>query len=244
MNACPGSSILWEGGKIFGTTSQGPGMNWEKSKALTALKHDFLRTFFRETQDFFLTGGSALGVFYFEHRYSYDLDLFTTQSIDWRFLERLFASVAEEIKAEYKSITKAPFFHRYELIRGDEREIVDFVIEKVPQIDEEKKKFDLIVVDTPLEIGINKICTLLGRTELKDIVDLYFLVESGFDVKSNIEKAKLKDGGVEPAILSFLLSQVDVSRVPDYMIKDVSSRDLEAFISRLIKELAELSFPG
>ncbi len=50
------------------------GMNWEKSKALTTLKRDFLCAFFARNNSFFLTGGSALGIFYLQHRYSYDLD--------------------------------------------------------------------------------------------------------------------------------------------------------------------------
>jgi len=61
------------------------GEKWEKSKALTALKKDFLQEFFAIEKRFFLTGGSALGIFYFDHRYSYDLDFFTTtKNIDWR----------------------------------------------------------------------------------------------------------------------------------------------------------------
>ena len=79
----------------------------------------------------------------------------------------------------------------------------------------------MINVDTLLEIGINKICTLLSRTEVKDLIDLYFLVKEGFDIKENIDKARLKDGGVEPAIISWLLSQFNIKKLPDYMIKEV-----------------------
>lgn len=218
-------------------------MNWEKSKSLTPLKHDFLVSFFKKSQDFFLTGGTALGVFYYDHRFSYDLDLFTLREIDWNFHERLFVSVVEEIKARHESITKAPFFHRYQLTRGKEKEIIDFVIEKVFQVDKEKNTFDMIKVDTQLEIGVNKICTLLGRTEMKDIIDLYFLVKNGFDIRENIEKAKLKDGGVEPAIISYLLSQFKISKLPDYMIEKVSADELEKFISDLKKQMAEIAFP-
>ena len=219
-------------------------MNWEKSKSLTPLKHDFLVSFFKKSQDFFLTGGSALGLFYYDHRFSYDLDLFTLKEIDWDFHERLFISVVEEIKARYESITKAPFFHRYQLNRGKETEIIDFVIEKVFQVDKEKNTFGMIKVDTLLEIGVNKICTLLGRTEVKDIIDLYFLVKNGFDIRGNIEKAKLKDGGVEPAIISYLLSQFKISKLPDYMIEKVGTDELEKFISDLKEQMAEIAFPA
>lgn len=219
-------------------------MNWEKSKALTSLKHDFLLSFFNKTRDFFLTGGSALGIFYFEHRYSYDLDLFTLKDIDWNFHDRLFISIAAEINAEYESITKAPFFHRYQLTRGKEREIIDFVIEKVPQIAQEKNTFGSIIVDTTLEIGINKICTLLSRTELKDLIDLYFLVKNGFDIKANMEKARQKDGGIEPAIISYLLSQFKIPGPPDYMLTQVSTSQLEDFIADLERLMAEISYPA
>jgi predicted nucleotidyltransferase component of viral defense system len=219
-------------------------MSWEKSKSLTPLKYDFLVTFFKKCQDFFLTGGSALSIFYLDHRFSYDLDLFTRKDIDWHYLERLFISVVKEINAEYSSITKAPFFHRYEITRDKSREIIDFVIDKVPQIDEEKNKFGIITVDTQLEIGVNKICTLLSRTELKDLIDLYFLTKSGFVIKENIERARQKDGGVEPAIISWLVSQLKISKLPDYMIKKLSTTELEQFISDLKTMMAEISYPG
>ncbi|MCP5106265.1 MAG: nucleotidyl transferase AbiEii/AbiGii toxin family protein [bacterium] len=218
-------------------------MNWEKSKSLTPLKHDFLVSFFKQSRDFFLTGGSALGIFYFDHRRSYDLDLFTLKEIDWHFHERMFIAVAEEIEAEYESIIKSPYFQRYQLKRDNDREVIDFVIEKVHQVDKEKKTFDSVTVDTLLEIGVNKICTLLGRTEMKDIIDLYFLVKNGFDISKNIEKAKLKDGGVEPAMISYLLSQFKISQLPDYMIAKVSIEELEQFISDITKLMAEISYP-
>ena len=50
-------------------------MSWEDSKACTALKRDFLRSWFARERRYFLTGGSALGLFYLDHRRFYDLDL-------------------------------------------------------------------------------------------------------------------------------------------------------------------------
>jgi hypothetical protein len=47
-------------------------MSWEDSKACTPLKRDFLRAWFALESRYFLTGGSALGLFYLDHRRSYD----------------------------------------------------------------------------------------------------------------------------------------------------------------------------
>ena len=74
-------------------------MNWENSKALTPLKRDFLRAWFAEDDRFFLTGGSALGIFYLDHRQSYDLDLFSTEEVDSLELRNRVQRIARTIGA-------------------------------------------------------------------------------------------------------------------------------------------------
>lgn len=51
------------------------------SKILTALQSNFLREFFDRTQEFYLTGGTALSAFYLQHRLSEDLDFFTNNDV-------------------------------------------------------------------------------------------------------------------------------------------------------------------
>lgn len=51
------------------------------------------------------------------------------------------------------------------------------MIERIPQIDEKKNEFDGVRVDTIREIMVNKICALIHRCELKDVLDLYYLLE-------------------------------------------------------------------
>ena len=220
------------------------GMNWEKSKVLTALKKDFLKEFFLVENRFFLTGGSALGIFYFEHRYSYDLDFFTiNKSIDWKHFESILRNICDNISAEIEPVTRSPSFQRFQLRRGNEHEILDFVIEWVEQIDLKKNKFGSIIVDTIDEIGTNKICTLLGRSEVKDVIDLYFLSKNGFDIISHIELAMKKDGGLNPAILSYIVSGITINELPEYLIEKLSIDDLNSFISNLKNDLAKFAFP-
>lgn len=220
-------------------------MNWEKSKSLTPLKHDFLRSFFKFNSDFFLTGGSALSIFYLDHRFSYDLDLFSLSEVNWHLVDNQLRAVCEEINASFEKISSSQMFYRYKLSRGEEVEVVDFVIEKVPQICEQKNRFNNINVDTIEEIGVNKICTLIGRSELKDLIDLYFLSLKGFDVLDHLLDAKKKDAGIEPAILSYLLDQIKINdnEMPFYLIKEVDGEDLKAFIEELKVKTSEISFP-
>jgi hypothetical protein len=138
-------------------------MTWENSRALTALKRDFLDSFFQKDQTFYLTGGSALGIFYLDHRLSYDLDFFTDRAADWHLVHNLVLATVREIGAQCESITSSPLFRRYRVNRGDQHEIVDLVVEHVPQIDPRKEQFGQIRVDTLREIAVNKVCTLISR---------------------------------------------------------------------------------
>ena len=218
-------------------------MNWEKSKTLTTLKKDFLLDFFSINNDFFLTGGSALSIFYFDHRYSYDLDLFSEKSKDLYLVNKQVTHVADKIGAKVEKVSTSPLFCRYALSRDGQTEIVDFVLEKVPPVFNHKNTYGNIVVDTLEEIGINKICALVGRSEIKDIVDLYFIARSGFSVTENIENARKKDGGVDPSVLSFLLDQIPLDTVECQFVADFDEASFRDFVSKLKNDLADIAFP-
>jgi hypothetical protein len=218
-------------------------VNWEDSKACTPLKRDFLHAWFAQEQRFFLTGGSALGLFYLDHRVSYDLDLFSSEEVEGKEVQNLVRRVAGEIGADCRELRTAPDFHRFRLIRGDEREIIDVVVDRAPQLDEQKATFGLIRVDTLREMLANKLTTLLSRTELKDVVDLYFLEQAGHDLLAALPDAQAKDGGWEPAVVSMLLGGMHVSEPPPWLLRAVSVEELHAFIERLRLALAAKALP-
>lgn len=220
-------------------------MKWENSRALTPLKRDFLKAFFTQGREFFLTGGSALGIFYLGHRVSYDLDLFSTAAfIDWHVLDNDVRSIAQTLGAETRSVTVSPTFRRYELNRGAEREILDFVLERVPQIDPEKTLFGNVQVDTLREITANKICTLISRCETKDLIDLYFLAKRGVTLRDHLADARRKEAGLDPAMMAFLLSRTTLDEPPDYLLEPLDMVDFAAFVRGLQRELADLSHPS
>ena len=219
-------------------------MNWENSKAITALKRDFLKRFAARNHDFFLTGGSALGIFYLEHRLSYDLDFFTCEpTVEWHLLENLVRGIAADIQAECHALTASPDFHRYQIVRPPESEILDFVIERIPQLDEKKNDFDGVRVDTIREIMVNKICALIHRCELKDVLDLYYLQRKGYSVRDYLKETKRKEAGLDPAMISFLLSRLKIDIDPDYLLAPLDLADFRRFVDELRKEMAQVSFP-
>ena len=210
---------------------------------LSALQWEFLSFFFNGAPPFFLTGGTALSAFYLQHRYSEDLDLFTLDSDAFDRVPLYVADTATRLTASVASLQTAPQFHRYRLSRKGESVIVDFVREVVPQISEEKNRFEGILVDTLDDITANKICTVVSRAEIKDYIDLYFLARAGYPLENYIELAQRKDAGVSQAMLAYLLSEVKLSKVPDFMIAAVSLKDLEEYFESLARRLAVESFP-
>ncbi len=218
-------------------------MNWENSKALTPLKRNFIRQFFAMERSFFLTGGSALGIFYLEHRRSYDLDFFTERDVDWHLLGNIVRDCSLAVSAQCETITASPLFYRFQLSRGPDRELLDFVVEHTPQVNPTKEDFGPVRVDTLHEIAVNKVCMLISRCELKDVVDLYFLANHGLDILALFPDARKKEGGLDPAMISFLLAQLRIDSLPDYLIAPLDLDEFRAFVLNLRKRLAAMSLP-
>ncbi len=130
--------------------------------------------------------------------------------------------VSAKIAAHCTGGRSSPDFHRFKLIRGDDREIIDVVVDRAAQVDALKASVDSIRVDTLREILANKLSTLVIRSELKDLVDLYFLEMSGCDLLAAIPDARAKDAGWEPAVVSMLLDEMHVEVPPEWLIREVS----------------------
>jgi hypothetical protein len=96
-------------------------------------------------------------------------------------------------------------------------------------------------IDTAREIAANKICSVLGRAQIKDLVDLKFLLASGIDLSSALADAARKDAGVDPATLAWVLDQITIS--PDARLPgDTDPRVLDEFRRELVKILQRLAF--
>jgi len=210
---------------------------------LSALQWEFLSCFFQGAAPFFLTGGTALSAFYLRHRYSEDLDLFTLDGAAFDRVSLYVADTAAKLHAEAVSLQTAPLFHRYRITRDADSVIVDLVKEVVPQVSQKKNSFDGIVVDTLADITANKVCTVISRIEIKDYIDLYFLGRAGYPLENYIAIAQQKDAGVSRATLAFVLSEVRLLKVPDFMIAPVSLVELQEYFNSLARKLAVESFP-
>jgi hypothetical protein len=133
-----------------------------------------LPDWFAQWQRFFLTDGSALWLFYLDDRRSYDLELFTTETLESRDFQTLILRVSEKISAQCKRSRSAPNSHRFKLTRGHDREIIDVVVDRAPQVDALKASGDGIRVQTLREILVIRLTTLVNPSGSTDLVDRYF----------------------------------------------------------------------
>lgn len=198
--------------------------------------------FFRRSRSFFLTGGAALAAYHLGHRTTDDLDLFTATA-DLNEGVSVLRSVADEMGASIQALRTSPDFRRFLLSLGDEGVVVDLVRDRTPQIYAEKLDRDGVLVDPAAEILANKLCTLLSRGEVRDLVDVLFLERSGLRVEDALVPASSKDGGLTPAQLAWVLSQITVgsdARIP----AGVTPVELRTFLEDLVSRLTRLAYPG
>ena len=108
-------------------------------------------------------------------------------------------------------------------------------------VDADKRMVGRLRIDTLREIAANKICTVLGRAQIKDLVDLQLLLASGIDLSAALADAARKDAGVDPATLAWVLDQITIS--PDARLPgDTDPRGLDDFRRDLVKTLQRLAF--
>ncbi len=209
---------------------------------LSPLQRDLLLAFFEREQRFFLTGGSALAGFYLGHRRSDDLDLFSPPGVDLEEAVRALTGGALACGATLTARQTDPDFRRFLARRGSEQCLVDLVIDRAPAVTREKAQFGTIRVDTTREILANKICALIGRSEVKDLVDLQALLAAGEDLDQGFRDAEMKQAGADPATLSWILDQLRIGPAAP-LPGGVDSASLETFRRELVTRLRRMAFP-
>ena len=136
------------------------------ANALPGFQGELLEAFFAREQRLFLTGGAALAGFYKSPRPTDDLDLFGAPALEMEDAVRSLEAAASECGARLESVKTFPDYRRFLAIRGAETCRVDLVIDRAPALESEKQRFGSIRVDSVREIAANKVCALLGRSEV------------------------------------------------------------------------------
>ncbi|MBL8755678.1 MAG: nucleotidyl transferase AbiEii/AbiGii toxin family protein [Planctomycetes bacterium] len=201
-----------------------------------------LAAFFAVENRFVLTGGGALIGYHLQHRRSDDLDLFAKPPVDVQEGIASLLAAAARIGASVERLRTFPEFCRVLVRRGDSSAIVDLAVDRAPDLEPPVVAADGVRMHSLREIGANKVCALLGRAEVRDLVDLRAILARGADLVDLLRAAERKDGGVSAATLAWLLDSMTIGDSAE-LPGGVTPAELDQFRRELVTELRRRAFP-
>lgn len=203
----------------------------------------------RTVQDvFFLTGGTALAVFYLGHRISDDIDLFSTESIA---MPEVDFWIKTRWGARCSVLQKSRQFLSL-LIDGVK---VDLVLDplsfkgKRPRFHFDPQRS--IQIDDLFNIATNKLTAIVSRTEPKDFVDFYLLLQHfpGLELQELYDKSRLKEAIFDDPPTAAFQMETGLSFVRENpalrpkMIRELEWADLHSFYEKLTRWIYSLAKP-
>jgi predicted nucleotidyltransferase component of viral defense system len=212
------------------------------------LQDQFLDHFFNSVfgPDFYLTGGTALAHFYFHHRESQDLGLFTNnQGTDFASLNRLVLQIANSLQLNIVNQVTTDAFLQY-IFHGmyDVNLKVDLV-KDIPIHFGEIKAIGSVRLDSLENIGSNKVLAVFGRTDSKDFIDLYWLLhqtELKFDFLFDL--ALQKDLGLSEFYLAYALQNIQQIKLFPHMLVELPWGTIVEYYLELSRQLLLQIKPG
>lgn len=208
-------------------------------KPPTKLQEEVLQSFFARPigKAYFLTGGTALSGFYFYHRESIDLDLFTFETIEIEPVRQIFKVIATAAHLSLDHRVATEGYHKFFLIGKKEELKIDLVREQNVHFGK-FRTFDNIIVDSVENIGSNKLGAIFNRTEAKDFIDLYLILQKKlFTFKKLFQDAQKKDLGMNEFYLAHMLLEVKNLKNFPKMLVPFDKHKMENYFVSLANKL-------
>lgn len=195
-----------------------------------------------------LTGGGALAGVHFGHRATRDLDLFWHGRAELGPLTSDVTLRLVRAGLRVEPVQTALAFTRLQVSDASDSVLLDLVADRAPVVEGPEPRTVggvQVLVDTRHEILVNKLCTLLGRKELRDLRDVQELLERGGDLDRAVRDAPRKDGGFSPLMLAWILRGTSVRDLaPVGGLGETELTRLESFRVDLVARLTRLAAPG
>lgn len=209
--------------------------------ANTTLQDRFLAQFFVSAvaDSFYLTGGTALARFYFHHRESIDLDLFTNQTdADFDTVNRAILGILHKLDLRIQSQVTTATFLQYIVLDGHGVSLKVDVVRDVPVYFGVTHTVGGIRLDSLENIGMNKVLAVFGRTDAKDFIDLYWILQrTGLTFDYLYSLAKEKDLGLSELYLAYALHNAIKIKLFPRMLEPLPWDHILVFFEGLAKDL-------
>lgn len=183
-------------------------------------------------------GGAALAARHLHHRRSEDLDFFLPREIEDGELHPLTRSlVVKGIRIDEQQVGP----RRTLLLLQKQKEIgrIDFAFYPYDPI-ARRERWRGLVVESLLDMTVNKVQALLTRFRPRDFVDLYFLLQEGpeqdLDRLLDFVRAKFDAGADRLALAQSMLLVNNIDEFPA-MLRPLKREDLVAFFEAQARAL-------
>ena len=190
------------------------------------------------SKQFYFTGGTALSAFYLHHRESEDLDFFSETDFEDARIETLMKNVSMSFNTTYR-FTKKGGVRIFEFVKKDKLLIkIDFNHYPYKRV-EKGKRYQGMAIDSLRDIATNKLLITNQRNDVKDFVDLYFLLKDFtiWDIMYGVQKKFRME-------LDMVLIASDFTKVEQFdflpkMLVPLKLSDLKEFFKQKAIELAK-----
>lgn len=196
-----------------------------------------------ELEFFYLTGGTALSAFYLYHRKSHDLDFFTSEE---ELIPSISHKIADHLGKEGFEVEKTRGLHSFTELAvssPDDSTIIHIALDSPYRLEElqQSKDYEGLKIDSLRDLAANKLLTVFGRANLRDFVDVYFLVKEKFGKKELIEDATKKDPGFDLYWLGTAMERInefsDDSAEMLLLLKPCPFDELQGFFNKWKREI-------
>ncbi len=216
----------------------------KKPVQITAREQEAFLQFFASTPKlrsrFYFTGGTALSKFYLQHRFSEDLDFFSSEEFSVHSITpfiRKAKTVVGFSRVDYQQLFNRFIFH---LIFSPKKTLkIEFTYFPFIQV-EPPKKVEGLRIDSLVDIAVNKVFTIAQNPRGRDFFDLYLILKkTQWDIFDLLKKARIKfDWYID--WLQFGSQLFKVKELKDDPIlggQKVNFREIESYFVDLAKKL-------
>lgn len=192
-----------------------------------------------KTDRFYLSGGTALSRWHYNHRYSDDLDFFFRGDI---FPKEEFSVSYREVVArlaanfQVDAVIDGEYYKRIFILKHNTALKIEFIFENYSHCGDYLKINDCLI-DSAENIAVNKITAVQDRKTVKDFVDLYFLLQDfEFDQLLLDAAKKIVPLDYEGAVMAFADAMPEgVALLKRPLTTDELNLSSRALIKRLIE---------
>jgi len=222
-------------------------------------QNTILRVLADKINDFYLVGGTALSLFYFQHRLSFDLDFFSPQ-LSYKRVKEIISYLATNLKTQIKLTaqilekdkTKMFVYHIYFTNANPFK--IDFVEDifnliKVPIVIEGIKVLSLediylrkiyaLVGTIPSIDDIGKKKFIGGRATAKDFYDLFFLSNTFMSLSKFV--VTYRDSALKEALINWFRTYDRMQMIDGVLSlqtnKNVDCKVIEAHFHKEIEQI-------